>query len=528
MIKVLVSDTLSDKGVEIFKKAGGIEVEVKTKLSPEELKATIGGYDGLVVRSATKVTAEILEHPGKLKVVGRAGSGLDNIDVKAASKKGIVVMNTPGGNTITTAEHALSMMLALSRRIPQATASMKGKKWEKNKFMGAEIYNKTLGVVGLGQIGSVVADRARGLKMNVIAYDPYLSPERAAQLKVELVSLDEILKRSDYITIHVPKSTETTYLINKDAFSKMKKGVFVINCARGGIVNEKDLYDAIKEGKVAGAALDVFEKEPPDPDNPLLELEEVICTPHLGASTEEAQENVALAIAEQMVDYLVHGTIMNAANFPSVDKETLATIKPYLTLAERLGSFQAQVISGGLKEVLIEYSGEVASLNVAPITVSLLKGLLFPILKEDVNYVNAPIVAKERGIKVIESTTSKGEDFISLITLKVKTNKEEKVVAGTIFGKSDPWIVQVDQFRIEAVPDKYMLLLHTHDRPGVIGNVGSCLGSHGINISRMQFGREKVEGKSLLLMSTDGPVSSEVVGQMQKLPHIISVDAIEI
>jgi D-3-phosphoglycerate dehydrogenase len=266
----------------------------------------------------------------------------------------------------------------------------------------------------------------------------------------------------------------------------------------------------------------------PDPDNPLLELEEVICTPHLGASTEEAQDNVALAIAEQMVDYLVHGTIMNAANFPSVDKETLATIKPYLTLAERLGSFQAQVISGGLKEVLIEYSGEVASLNVAPITVSLLKGLLFPILKEDVNYVNAPIVAKERGIKVIESTTSKGEDFISLITLKVKTDKEEKVVAGTIFGKSDPWIVQVDQFRIEAVPDKYMLLLHTHDRPGVIGNVGSCLGSHGINISRMQFGREKVEGKSLLLMSTDGPVSGEVVGQMQKLPHIISVDAIEI
>jgi len=528
MVKVLVSDKLSDRGIEIFKKAGGIEVEVKTKLTPEELKATIGNYDGLVVRSATKVTAEILENPGKLKVVGRAGSGLDNIDVKAASKKGIVVMNTPGGNTITTAEHALSMMLALSRKIPQATASMKAKQWEKSKFMGAEIYNKTLGVVGLGQIGSVVADRARGLRMNVIAYDPYLSPERVEQLKVELVSLDELLKRADYITIHVPKSAETTNLINRDAFLKMKKGVFVINCARGGIVNEKDLCNAIKEGKVAGAALDVFEKEPPDTDNPLLGLEEVICTPHLGASTEEAQENVAIAIAEQMVDCLLHGTIMNAANFPSVDKETLATIRPYLTLAERLGTFQAQVVSGGLEEVLIEYSGEVTSLNVASITVSLLKGLLFPILKEDVNYVNAPVVAKERGIKVIESTTSKSEDFISLITLRVKTSKEERLVAGTIFGKSDPWIVQVDQFRIEAVPDRFMLLLHTHDRPGVIGNVGTALGSHGVNISRMQFGREKVKGKSLLLLSTDGRVPQDVVELIKRTNHIVTVHQVEI
>ena len=528
MVKVLVSDKLSDRGIEIFKKAGGIEVEVKTKLTPEELKATIGNYDGLVVRSATKVTAEILENPGKLKVVGRAGSGLDNIDVKAASKKGIVVMNTPGGNTITTAEHALSMMLALSRKIPQATASMKAKQWEKSKFMGAEIYNNTLGVVGLGQIGSVVADRARGLRMNVIAYDPYLSPERVEQLKVELVSLDELLKRADYITIHVPKSAETTNLINRDAFLKMKKGVFVINCARGGIVNEKDLCNAIKEGKVAGAALDVFEKEPPDTDNPLLGLEEVICTPHLGASTEEAQENVAIAIAEQMVDCLLHGTIMNAANFPSVDKETLATIRPYLTLAERLGTFQAQVVSGGLEEVLIEYSGEVTSLNVASITVSLLKGLLFPILKEDVNYVNAPVVAKERGIKVIESTTSKSEDFISLITLRVKTSKEERLVAGTIFGKSDPWIVQVDQFRIEAVPDRFMLLLHTHDRPGVIGNVGTALGSHGVNISRMQFGREKVKGKSLLLLSTDGRVPQDVVELIKRTNHIVTVHQVEI
>ncbi|MCK5187914.1 MAG: ACT domain-containing protein, partial [Deltaproteobacteria bacterium] len=311
-------------------------------------------------------------------------------------------------------------------------------------------------------------------------------------------------------------------------FSKMKDGVFLINCARGGIVNEKDLCDAIKGGKVAGAALDVFEKEPPDSDNPLLDLDEVICTPHLGASTEEAQEKVAVAIAEQMVDYLLNGTIMNAANVPSVDSEILAIIRPYLDLAERLGSFQGQVISGGLEQVSIEYSGEAAALEVAPITVSLLKGLLYSILKEDVNYVNAPVIAKERGIKVIESTTNESEDFTSLITLKVKTSKEERLVAGTIFGKSDPWIVQVDQFRIEAVPDKYMFLFHTHDRPGVIGNIGTSLAKHSINISRMQFGREKVEGKSLLLLSTDGSVSSEITEQLRGLPHVISLDSIEI
>ncbi len=527
-MKVLVSDKLSPKGVEIFEKAGGIEVDVKTGLPPDELKAIIGEYDGLVIRSATKVTAEIIGAAGKLKVVGRAGSGLDNVDVPTASKKGIVVMNTPGGNTITTAEHAVSMMLALSRKIPQATASMKSKKWEKSKFMGSEFYSKTLGVLGVGQIGSIVADRARGLKMNVVAYDPFLSSEGAEKLGVELVTMDELLARSDYITIHVPKTSDTVNLITKEVFSKMKDGVFLINCARGGIVNEQDLCDAIKSGKVAGAALDVFEKEPPDADNPLLELDEVICTPHLGASTEEAQDNVAVAVAEQMIDYLLRGTIRNATNVPSVDSDVLATIKPYLNLAERLGSFQGQVISGGLVQISIEYSGEVAALQTEPVTVSLLKGLLFSILQEDVNYVNAPIIAKERGIKVVESTTSQSEDFLSLITLRVKTDKEERLVAGTIFGRSDPWIVQVDQFRIEAVPDNYMLLFHTQDRPGVIGNIGTSLAQHGINIARMQFGREKQEGESLLVLSTDGPVEKKHIEQMQKLDHVISIYSIEI
>jgi D-3-phosphoglycerate dehydrogenase len=340
--------------------------------------------------------------------------------------------------------------------------------------------------------------------------------------------MDELLQRSDYITIHVPKTSDTVNLINKEVFSKMKDGMLLINCARGGIVNEQDLCDAIKSGKVAGAALDVFEKEPPDADNPLLDLDEVICTPHLGASTEEAQENVAVAVADQMVDYLLRGTIRNATNVPSVDSEVLATIKPHLNLAERLGSFQGQVISGGLEQISIEYSGAVAALQTEPITVSLLKGLLFPILQEEVNYVNAPIIAKERGIKVVESTTSQSEDFLSLITLRVKTDKEERLVAGTIFGRSDPWIVQVDQFRIEAVPDNYMLLFHTQDRPGVIGNIGTSLAQHGINIARMQFGREKQEGESLLVLSTDEPVEKKHIEQMQKLDHVISIYSIEI
>jgi D-3-phosphoglycerate dehydrogenase len=419
-------------------------------------------------------------------------------------------------------------MLSLSRQIPQATASTKGRKWEKSKFMGSEIFNKTLGIIGVGQIGSVVADRARGLRMNVVGYDPYLSPERAEELGIALVSMDELLKRSDYITIHVPKSNDTVNLINRESFTKMKDGVYIINCARGGLVNEQDLHDAIKAGKVAGAALDVFVKEPPEPDNPLLDCEEVICTPHLGASTEEAQEKVAVAIAEQMVDFLLHGTVMNAANVPSVDKEVLVRMKPYLNLAERLGSFQGQVVSGGLQEVLIEYSGEVAEMNVQPITVSLLKGLLYAILKEDVNYVNAPFIAKERGIKVKETITSTSEDFISLIALKVKTSTGESSVAGTIFGKSEPWIVQFNQFRIEAVPDKYMLVIHTQDRPGVIGNIGSSLGSQGINIARMQFGRERIEGTSLLLLNTDVPVKAEFINQLKGLPHVISVASVEI
>jgi len=526
-MKVLISDSLSPKAVEIFKSAQGIEVDVKTKWAPGELKEVVKEYDGIAVRSATKVTAEIIAAAEKLKVVGRAGSGLDNIDVNAATKRGIVVMNTPGGNTITTAEHAISLLLSLTRQIPQATASMKGKKWEKSKFMGTEVYNHTLGIIGIGQIGSVVADRAKGLKMNVIAYDPFISPDKANAMGIELVTLDELYSRSHFITVHPPLTSETRNLIDAEAFKKMRDKVLIINCARGGIINEKALYDAIKSGKVRGAAIDVFEKEPPE-DYSLIELEQVVCTPHLGAATEEAQENVAIAIAEQMVDYLVHGIVRNAANVPSVSSDLLPLLKPYLSLAEKMGSFQTQLHTGALKEVSVEYSGEVANLDVAPVTVALLKGLLTPILLESVNYVNAPIVAKERGIKVIESKSSKAEYFTTLITLKVKTDRETNILGGTIFGKYDPRIVQINQFRLEALPEGHMFLLYTHDRPGVIGNIGTTLGNNGINISRMQFGREEVEGKALVLLNTDSQVPQEVMKKIEKLPNILSVTQLKV
>ncbi len=527
MIKVLVSDDLSEQGVEVFRNAQEIEVDVKIGLKPDELKAIIGNYDGLAVRGATKVTKEIIESATRLKVVGRAGSGTDNIDKEAATKKGIVVMNTPGGNTVTTAEHALAMLMALVRSIPQATASMRAKKWEKKKFMGTEIYNKTLGVIGMGKIGSVVAERARGLKINVVVYDPFVTPAVAERLGVEIVSLDDLFARADFITVHTPKNKDTENLINKEAFKKMKTGVRIINCARGGIVNEADLYDAIKSGKVAGAALDVFVEEPPSGDHPLLQLEEVICTPHLGASTEEAQVNVSVDIAKQMVDFLVNGTINNAVNVPSISGELLATLSPYLTLAERMGSFQSQTITGTLEEVAVEYSGNLIGYDLTPITIYLLQGLLKKI-DEDVNFVNALNIANERGIKVVGAKSMGSTDFADLITLKTKTTSGESRLAGTVFGKHDPWIVRIDDFRLETVLEGNMLLFHTQDKPGVIGDIGSTLAKNHINISRMQFGRREKEGEALVILGVDSLYSGEVYQGLAQLPNIISVKQIQL
>lgn len=525
-MKVLVSDNISAKGVEILKKAG-LEVDVKTGMKPDELIACIGEYHGLVIRSATKVTAEVIDAATNLKVIGRAGSGLDNVDKAAASKKGIVVMNTPGGNTVTTAEHAVAMLFAIARSIPQATASMKAGKWEKKKFMGVELFNKTLGILGLGAIGGQVARKALGLEMNVIAYDPFLSEEKAREMGIRKVSVNEIFTESDFITIHTPLTAETKNLINANTISTMKNGVRIINCARGGIINEPDLYEALKSGKVAGAAIDVFEKEPPD-NNPLLTLDNLICTPHLGASTEEAQENVALAVAEQIADYLAHGTIRNAVNFPSIPSDQVPRLQPYITLAEKLGSFSSQIFAEGAKEIVVEYHGDAATVNTAPVTIAALKGYLTPILLETVNFVNAPFIAKERGIEVKEVKSSEAGDYQSMIAIRIKSKDKEIYLAGTLFSKKDPRVILIDGFKVEIVPDDVLLLIYNNDKPGVIGNIGNTLGKNNINIARMHFGRESAGGMAISVVSIDATPSAAVLDEIRKLPNILSVRQISL
>ncbi len=519
-MKILVSDKLSEKGIEILKKAGGLVVDVKTGLAKEQLIAEIPKYDGLIIRSGTKVTADIINAAKNLKVIGRAGIGVDNVDVDAASKKGIVVMNTPEGNIVTTAEHAIAMMLSLARKIPQASASIKAKKWEKG-FMGVEVYNKTLGVIGLGRIGSIVASRAKGLSMNVIAYDPFISKERALNLGVELVELQDIFKRADFISVHTPKTSETTYLIAEKEFSIMKKGVRIINCARGGIIDEKALYKAIKDKIVAGAALDVFEKEPVQPDNPLLELDEVICTPHLGASTDEAQLNVAIDVAEQIVEFFKKGQIRNAVNVPSISAELLSKIQPYLTLGEKMGSLHAQLIEGGVKGITIKYSGDITNLGVKPITISIIKGFLKSFVGEGVNMVNAPFIAKERGIEVTETTTSESHDFASLISVTVKTEKQEKLIEGTVFGKNDPRIVRIDEYWVEASPSGNMLIFSNIDAPGVIGKIGTILGDDKVNIAGMQLGRNKPKGNAVSIVNIDSPIPDKTLQKIRSMPNIL-------
>ncbi len=523
-MKVLVSDNISPKCIEILKKSG-LEVDVKTGMKPEELKACIGDYHGLIIRSATKVTSEIINAAKNLKVIGRAGSGLDNVDRAAATKKGIVLMNTPGGNTITTAEHSIALMVALARQIPQATISMKAGKWEKKKFMGVELFNKTLGIIGIGNIGSQVAKRAQGLAMNVIAYDPFLSEDKAKAMGVEKVDIKELFRRSDFITIHTPLTPETRNMINKETIKMMKLGVRIINCARGGIINEKDLYEALVGGKVAGAALDVFEKEPPE-NNPLLKLNNVISTPHLGASTKEAQENVAVAVAEQVVDYLIHETIRNAVNFPSIPSDQVARLQPFINLAEKLGGFAAQIFEGGITEITIEYRGEASEINTAPVTIAAIKGFLTPILEETVNFVNALFIAKERGIEVKETKSTDAGDYQSMVLMRLKAKDKESHLAGTLFSKKDPRIVAIDNFKVEIVPDGDLLFIYNNDKPGVIGNIGTLLSKNDINIARMHFGRETVGGRAISVVTIDTPAKPQVIEEIKRLPNILSVKQI--
>jgi len=526
-MKVLISDNLHTSGVTIFEKAPNIDVINTPGLPREEFMSVIGDIDGLVIRSATKVTAEVIANAPRLKVVGRAGTGLDNVDIPEATKRGIVVMNTPGGNTITTGEHAVSMLLALARNIPQAAHSMREGRWEKKRFQGREVYNKTLGIIGLGRIGTVVASRAQGLKMRILGYDPFVKKEMVTSCGVEVVSLEELFARSDFITLHTPKTKDTAHIINREAFKQMKRGVMIVNCARGGLIDEAALVEALQDGTVAGAALDVFEQEPPA-GSPLLLMGNVICTPHLGASTEEAQENVAVAIANQMVDYLLNGTVVNSVNAPSVSGEALTVLRPYLTLAEALGGIQAQMADGPIDSVAIEYIGEVSKLDTVPLRHSICKGILYPVMKDEVNYVNAPAIAKDRGIKLTETKIESAEDFTTLIRITVGSGQTPNTVAGTIFGKYEPRLVRINEFRLEAIPEGHMLFIYNTDRPGVIGAIGTTIGKHEINIARMTVGQEKERGQNIILLTTDTSVTPECLADVRALPHVASATVLEL
>lgn len=523
MVKVLISDKMSPRAEQIFKDRG-VEVDYTPGMTPDELKACIGEYAGLAIRSATKATEDIIAAADNLKVIGRAGIGVDNVDIKAATAKGIVVMNTPYGNAITTAEHAISMMMALARQIPQANESTHAGKWEKSRFMGVEIMGKTLGLIGAGNIGSVVADRAQGLKMKVVAYDPYLSPERAQDIGVEKVELDELFARADFISLHTPMTDATRGIVNKDAFAKMKDGVRIVNCARGGLVVEADLLEALESGKCAGAALDVFEVEPAK-DNALFGRDDVICTPHLGASTTEAQENVALQIAEQIADYLLTGAVTNALNMASVSAEEAPRLAPYMKLAEQLGSFAGQVTQSGIKSVTIEYEGHAAELNTKPITAGILQGLLSPIL-EGVNMVSAPVIAKERDIEITEVKHERPTEYQTLVSLTVTTENQSRTVRGTLFAGKDPRIVEIKGIPMDAKLGAHMLFLLNKDQPGFIGGLGTVLGNAGINVATFNLGRGEEGGEALALIEIDQLADDNVLDELRALPQVVRAQAL--
>src|SRR5437588_8382387 len=519
--RVLISDALSPAAVQIFKDRG-VEVDFQPKLGADKdkLAELVGNFDGLAIRSATKVTPKILERAKNLKVIGRAGIGVDNVDIPAATAKGIIVMNTPFGNSITTAEHSITLIQALARQIPRADASTQAGNWEKNSFMGVEITNKTLGVIGAGNIGSLVIDRALGLHMRVIAYDPFLSPERAADIGVHKVELDELFKRADFITLHTPLTEKTKNIIDAGALAKMKKGVRVINCARGGLVDEQALRVALDSGQVAGAAFDVFTEEPANA-NPLFGHPNVVCTPHLGAATTEAQENVALQVAEQMSDYLLQGAIPTAINFPSITAEEAPKLRPFITLAEKLGSFAGQLTETGLKKVQISYEGAVAQMKVKALTSAAIAGLLRPML-QDVNVVSAPLIARERGIDVAETTREGHSDYESLISVTVETERGPRSVAGTVFADGRPRIVNIKGIRMDAEFGPSMIYITNFDKPGFIGRFSSTLGEAGINIATFHVGREAPGGNAVALIEIDGELPTDVLAKVRALPQVQS------
>ena len=528
MPKVLISDELSDAAVQIFRDRG-VEVDFMPQLGkdPAKLAEIIGGYDGLAIRSATKVTAAIIEKATNLRVIGRAGIGVDNVDIPAASARGIVVMNTPFGNSITTAEHAIAMMFACARQIPAADASTRAGKWEKSKFMGAEISGKKLGLIGCGNIGSVVASRALGLKMKVIAYDPFLSADRAMQLGVEKVeTVEELLKRADFVSLHVPKTAATANMLSAERIALMKPTARLINCARGGLVDEQAAADALREGRLAGAAFDVFAEEPARA-NPLFDAPNVVCTPHLGAATVEAQENVALQVAEQISDYLIDGAIQNALNAPSITAEEAPLLKPWVAVCEAVGAFAGQVTENAIKEIEIDYVGDVAQLNLKPLTATLVSALLKPLMGEGaVNMVSAPLVAKERGIAISETRRDAQGAFGSYVRLSVVTEKQTRAVAATVFSNGRPRFIQIKGIDLDAEPQKFMLYTTNEDTPGYVGALGSKLGALGINIATFSMGRAEKGGEAIALLGVDAPVSAGAVAEIAALAQVRQAKAL--
>jgi D-3-phosphoglycerate dehydrogenase len=529
-IKIFVADEVSDSGLQPLRDAQ-FDVEKRVRLSAAELTEALAGCAGLVVRSETKVTSELMDAATSLRVIGRAGVGVDNIDVPAATERGIVVMNAPDGNTITTAEHTIALLIALARRIPQANSSLKSGHWERKTFVGVELQGKTLGIVGMGRIGRTVAARARAFGMKIVGFDPFLAPEQARDAEIELAPLAELFASADFITIHTPLTAETRSLIGREAFAQMKRGVRIINCARGGLVDEAALHNAIESGVVAGAALDVFVEEPPPANHPLLLREEVIATPHLGASTTEAQEGVALTVAEQMRDYLLSGALRGAVNVPSLGTKELAVLRPYIDLAEKLGRFQAQLVDGAVREVKLEFAGELVELNAAPVTRSFLAGLLRDVSAR-VNAVNAFLIAEERGINVTTSYLRAGLDLVPAIRTRVVTSELEQSLAGTIFGVGEQAregrITEIDNFHIEATPRGHMLIMRNRDVPGVIGRVGTILGERGVNISRFHLGRRERGGEAMAVIAVDVPVPDETLRILLSCEGILTVQQVEL
>jgi len=521
-VRVLVSDKLSESGLSVLREAADVELEYRPGMSEDELCSVIGDFDGLIIRSATQVTPRVIEAADKLRVVGRAGIGVDNVDIPAASRRGIVVMNTPTGNSVTTAEHALALLAALARKIPQAVASMRSGKWEKSKFQGREIAYKTLGIIGLGNIGRIVADRAQGLKMKVVGVDPVMSSDRAAELGIELVELDELLARADFITIHAPLTPETKNMLNDAAFDKMKKDALIVNAARGGIVDEEALVRAIQDGKIAGAALDVFGQEPVDPTHPLLALDNVLCTPHLGASTSEAQERVAVEIAEQAVAYLQLGIVKNAVNVPTLPPETAERLAPYLEVAKGLGSIVGQLDPVDVRELRVTCTGEAGELGVTPIARAALAGFLEQHLEEPVNPISAPYEAQERGIRLAEVKEA-SDMYSAAVRVTVTGEKGSHTATGVPGRNGEPRLVALDGYEIDAVLEGSVIMMRNLDRPGVIGSVGTVLGNRGINVSRMQLGLDEQTGQALALYNVDSPVEDSALDELRKIENVSSV-----